>query len=243
MATTCKTLIEAAWARRTANDPDTLGTEAELIGVIDRVIKALYALAADVNPYYFGKTASVEGNGSVWPIPSEAVRIFKAVADGASGTGVDRKITTLGQRVSIMRFIDQTGEIAPAIYRFGSGYYSPGRAASGNALADPSPSVNGDKIKLFYSKRHPDLDATAQPDAAANTLDSTWPEHYNDLLVIPQARYLAIKDGREATEVQALDAEYEALERQFVSDLAGQDFGSKSRWAQMPRAPLPAPRG
>lgn len=239
MTTTAKKLIEAAYARSSANDPDKLATDSELIAVIDRRLKHIYSFAARRNPFYFGETASVVGDGTKWPRPTNAELIFKVEADGAAGTGADRKIMTVGAEVHIVPFEDREAEHAPRVYQLGRAYYSVSLAAT-----DPSASVNGDKIKFFSARRHASLDPALPSDDAANTLEADWPETFNDLLSLHIAKYLNIKDtARSQEEWNALAAEEKDLYTLFEQHLETENYGMKSRWGQTARVVSPTIRG
>lgn len=239
MTTTAKALRDAAYSRSAANDPDKLATDFELIGVIDRRLKQIYSFAARNNPFYFGQGTSVTGDATKWPRPTAAELVFKVEADGPAGTGVDRKITTVGAEVSIVPFEDREAEMAPRVYPLGRAYYSVGIAAT-----DPSASVNGDKLKFYYSRRHADLNPALPPTDAANTLDADWPEQFNDLIVLHLAKYLNVKDvARSAPEFTALDAEEKALFGVFAQHLEHENYGMKARWGQVSRVVSPTVRG
>lgn len=223
MATTCKQIIEAAYARRTANDPDRLATKAELVALIDRLVKAVYARVGKVNRRYFGATADVVGDGTKWARPSDATAVLWVESAGPAGSGSNANLTP-GARVHITPFSDRDAEMSPKIYPFGSFYFSAGGAE------DPDPTADGDKLRFYYAQRHPDLDPMQEPDAAANTLSASWPEHYNDLLVSRVARYLATKDGRGSDEIAHLNAEYEELLALLLDEVKQDNDRISQRW-------------
>lgn len=222
MATTAKQLIEAAFSRSTFNDPESLATRSELIGVIDRRLKALYSLATEANEFYFGDILTVAPTSGAWLRPDTAETVHR-VEVSAVGTGP----LAVGQEVFITPFDDQQGEMAPAIYQFGRKYYPSGRVGS-----DP----NGtETLKFFVSKTPASLDSSLAWDNAANTLDADWPEQFNDLLVLDLSRYLATKDGR-GEEVQLLRAEEADIMAVFLKHLSHENNGMRSRWGQRSRA-------
>jgi hypothetical protein len=217
MATTAKQIIEAAYARSTFNDPDKLATNSELIAVIDRRLKQLYSVASRANPAYFGTSANATGVASAYTRPTDAELVMRV--EGVSG------VVASGTEISIVPFEDRNAEMAPVVYLFGSSYISPGGA--GNPAAT-------DTIKFYYSKRHPNLDPTLASDHATNTLDTSWPEQFNDLLVLHVAKYLATKDNRTA-EIQVLNGEEAALIEVFMRHLGHVNYGMKSRWGHRAR--------
>lgn len=188
MATTVRQIIEAAYARRTANEPDKLATKAELIAVVDRLLKLIYATVAKVNRRHFAtKSAPIAGVAGKWTRPADAISILWVE-------------NATGQRVHIVPFTDRNAEISPKIYPLGRDFLTNGAAGDPSATAP---------LTFYYAKRHPSLNPALEWDDVANVLDSTWPEHFNDILVSKVARYLAIKAGRSVDEVAYLDKEYE----------------------------------
>lgn len=239
MTTTARTLIDAAYASSAANDPNKLATDTELIGVIDRRLKQVYSFAARQNPFYFGGSISVIPDGTKWVRPATAELMFHVEADGAAGTGADRKITTVGLEVSIVPFEDRQAEMAPRVFPFGRAYLTVGLAAT-----DPSASVNGDKLKFFFSRRHADLNPALPATDAANTLEADWPEQFNDLIVLRIARYLSLKDiARSTPELTALNDEVKDLFELFRLHLEHENYGMKARWGQVSRVVSPTVRG
>lgn len=204
MATTCAALIEAAYARSTWNDVDALASDPELIGVLNRLVKGVYDLAAELNPGYFADSSTVAPAANKWAVPVNARSVVKVE-------------TVAGARVWMMDFTDRLSQNAPRVYRFGRYFFTVG------LTGDPSDA--SDSLVFYFSIRHPNLDVTAAASDAANTLDASWVADYDDLLVIPLARYLAVKDNRSPAEIQALDAELGAWDARFRAELQGFDVG------------------
>lgn len=234
MATTCKDLIDAAYARSTFNDPDKLATDAELIGVIDRRHKQLYSMAAEYNPVYFGKSENVQASSSAWTWPDQAELIFRVEV----GTTANNQ--TSGTLVRVVPIEDQEADIKPSVYQMGRSYYT-----TDSTELDPTAST-GDDLLFYYSKRAYDLDDTIAPDAntgntvtsetdQGNIIDSTWPEQFNDLIVLHIAKYLSIKDGRAGEEIAALDAEEKALMADFARHLRHANYAQRARYGQRAR--------
>lgn len=211
MTTTAKDLITAAYAHRTANDPDKLATKGELVSVLSRKLRAIYARAHEANPYFFSKTAEVVGVGGTWDRPEDAARVLwiYSGADPVAG------------RVRIVPFRDIEAELPPRLYQLGLTFHPTGHDA------DPS---GTDPLTFVYAFTHPDLDPVQLWDTEANTLDESWPEHYNDILVLRIAKYLAAKDGRAPTELAALEAEHTELLALFDLELA-RHLRETTRWA------------
>lgn len=235
MATTCKTLIEGAYARSTANDPNRLATNAELIGVIDRRLKSIYSFAARRNPFYFGDTSMVVGDGSKWPRPANAELMIRVES---AGGGVAKKIAAQGTEIAVVPFEDRNAEYSPKVYELGRGYYSVGGAA------DPDAGATGDTLAFFYSRRHPDLDPTKPTDDPTNTLEADWPEQFNDLIVLHLAKYLSLKDvARSQPEYEALVGEEKDLFVTFGNHLEHENYVMRARWGQISRTVTPTVHG
>lgn len=212
MSTTAKDIIEAAYARRTANHPEKLATKSELISVLSRFLQRISADVAKVNPWYFSTQEDVTGSSGVWDRPASAVVVMHV--ENASGT-----------EVSIVPFRQRDAEMAPRIYPLGRTFKTVGEAS------DPSGS---DVLTFTFSERLDALDSTAQWDAAANTLADTWPEHHNDLLADHLAAYLAIKDGRADSELAALSGEIQAGVQSLIAEVDIDDYGQHQKWSDRP---------
>ncbi len=222
MATDAKTIIDAAYARSTFNDPDKLATNTELIGVIDRRMKQLYSVVARNNPMYFGKRNPVEFNAALggWPRPKDAELVVR-VSNSATGS-----------EVHIVPFEDRQAEMAPRIYEFGQVYFSVGQEND----------VVAGSLDFFYSRRHPDLNTGLPATDNANLLEVGWPEQFNDLVVLHVSKYLAIKDQR-GEEVPILQAEQNDLMDVFLKHLAHENYGMKARWGQRSKLVSMRPEG
>jgi hypothetical protein len=222
MATTARDIINAAYSRSTFNDPDKLATESELIGVIDRRMKQLYSIVARHNPLYFGASLAQPYSAPAggWPRPADAELVVRISNPG-------------GGEVHIVPFDDREAEMAPRVYQFGQVYRSVG------ATGDPA---NSGSLTFFYSKRHKDLVSSESATTTNNTLEASWPEQFNDLIVLHVARYLSTKDQR-VEEVQVLMAEAAELMEVFLRHLAHENYGMKSRWGQRARLVSLRPEG
>jgi hypothetical protein len=208
----CRQIIDSAFARSTFNDPGKLATDKELVGVIDRYMRRLYADAAKENPEYFGDLATVTPSSGRWMQP-------------ASAEVVNRIETMTGTRVAITPFADREAEAAPRVYRYGRFYRTVG------GTGDPQAT---DPLVFFYAIGHPQLNPDQPPTHAANQLHETFPEQFMDLPVLRVARYLAVKDGR-GGEVEAMIGEEGELLEIFYQHLANQDAGMVSRFRHRPR--------
>lgn len=238
MTTTCRTLIDEARARNSANDA-ALVQDPECIRELDLRLKEIYQLVARKSPSYFGASISVIGDGTRWARPAGALSVFRVEADGAAGSGADRKIQTIGTEVHLVPLDDREAELAPRVYSLGRAYYSVGIAAT-----DPSASINGDKLKFFRSRQHADLDPTLAANHATNTLETDWPEQHNQILVVHLAKFFSLKDvARSDSEYRALEAEEERFLVLFEQHLENENIAMKARFGQMAQPLKPTVRG
>jgi hypothetical protein len=222
-ATTARDIINAAYSRSTFNDPDKLATDSELIGVIDRRMKQLYSVVARNNPLYFGVVSEPVNYSAPlggWKRPDDAELMVRVAKPD-------------GTEVSIVPFDDREAEMPPRVYQFGQVYRTVG------LTGDP---VMGDTLQFFYSRRHKDLNPGVQANLPANTLEESWPQQFNDLVVLHVAKYLATKDQR-TEEVQLMMAEQQELMDIFMKHLAHENFGLVSRWGQRARLVSLRPEG
>jgi hypothetical protein len=220
MATNCKKIIEAAYARSTSNDPDKLATDKELVGVIDRRLKGLFSMAARFNPHYFGKSMVTAYSAPGWAQPSDMEMLIRVQNAG-------------GAEVNVVPFDDKEAEHAPRVYSFGQIYRTVG------GTGDPAVS---DALTLFYSRRPVDLDPSQPSDASINVIDPMWPEQFNDLLVLHVAKYLATKDdGRQ--DIAHLATEEQSLLETFTRHLSHVNYATKARFGHRARMVAPGPEG
>lgn len=215
MATTALTIIEAAYARSTFNDPDKLATPLELVAVLDRRVKNLFSHAARINPFYFATTTTKTYSAPGWARPSDAEMIIK-VENNSSGA-----------EINVVPFEDKQADFAPRVYELGQVYRTVG------LTDDPT---TGDTLKFYYAKRPDSLTV------ASSTIDALWPEQFNDLLVLHIAKYLATKDAR-PEDVALLAAEEAALLETFSRHLAHENYAMKARFGHRARMVAPGPSG
>lgn len=168
MATTYNQILGAAYGRSSKNIPGKIATDAtELLTLIWRSLAGLYSAAADINPLFFGTSAQVV-YAAGWPRPANAENVWR--------------IETLGgTEVVTVPIDDKKAELGkPALYRLGQKYFSAGNPLDPGAV----------DLIFFYSKQ------PTVPAALTDTIDVSWPETYNPLLINETALWLAIKDGR-----------------------------------------------
>lgn len=181
---TAQQIIEAAYARSTANDPGKLATDGEMISVLDRLFQALYAVRAAAEPsgaLARANLAALAGSPASATLPTDMIDLRR----------VQRNSDSAKVNVIPVEEIDRSWHLAPAIYRQGNSVVSRGGAG------DP---VAGDTLTIFH------LDAPATITALVSVLDARFPVRHHELLVVELAIYLATKDAgaRQAPEFQAL---------------------------------------
>lgn len=208
MTTTAKDLIQRAFGKRTANDPDRLASRPEMIRALSDYIRQLYVEVAELDEEFFPTSSDVTGVAGVWAIPSTIIAVF-------------RVLDANGDEVSIVPFRDPDADVAPRVYQRGTNLYTVGETG------DPATTA---VLTLHGTLVHPELDQTALWDATANTLDASWPERHNELLVRELARYLAFKGGR-AAEAESLGLERDAAKALLIGEAKVRAKVRLARWA------------
>jgi hypothetical protein len=206
MATTPRNILHAAYAKSKKNQPGQIAAEAtELLEVVIRSTRGLFAFGARINPTYFGASISVVASGGAWARPAGAEAIFWI------------EETIAGTKVDLVPFDDRgaAGSTDNAVYRYGQKYY----------IAVTNPLISLD-LTFFYSKRPDD------PADLDTNLDGLWPEQFNELLVLEVAIYLAIKDGRQE-ELAPLMAQRDSWARLYAAHLEHEHWGETRRWGHM----------
>lgn len=211
VTTTPTDILVAAYGTSIKNRPSTLATDAtEMLQVVIRALRGLYAVGARVNPHFFAESADVAFSVSGWPRPQTAEAVFRLerVAGTTGGTGA------AGAEVVVVPFNDRAAELGkPAVYRFAQKFWSAGNPADPTAGA----------LKFFYSKRPTD---PANVDA---TLDALWTEQFNHLLIVETAIYLSFKDGRPAEVAKLMDERNDWL-KLFVAFLEHETVNERARF-------------
>lgn len=194
-----------AYAKSKKNQPGEIATEAtELLGLITRALRGLFAFGARVSPQFFGIQADVTGASSKWALPTDVESLYRI------------EYVTGGAKVELVPFDDRTAaEPDPSVYHFGQSIY-----AAGNAN-DPDPAA--DDLRFFYAK------SAETPASATVELDSLWDEDYDELLAYELAIYLALKDGRNE-EVIDLRKDRDRWALLFAAHLEHYMAGEVDRW-------------
>lgn len=170
MTTTAQQIIEAAYARSTANDPGKLATDDELLGQLARTYAGLYALGARQRPDEFATVQSlvlISGDAHV-DLPADLIEV-RRIANAAKAT------VHLIPAAEITRL----WHIAPSVYRTGGTLYSRGKA--GDPLA-------GDTLTAWL------LLAGVVISSLTTALDVAFPTRHVPILINDLALYLDAKD-------------------------------------------------
>lgn len=208
MATKPRDIINAAYAKSLKNRPGAIASESgELLQLVIRAMRGLYAFGARVNPLFFGESAPVNFAAGGWARPATAEAIFRI------------ELAT-GAEVALVPFDDRQAEPGmPAVYEFGQKFMPASNLA-------PNPQ-NG-ALTFYYSKRPTD------PADLDSNVDATWPEQFNELMILEVAIYLALKDER-AGEVQGLTQSRDRWANLFVAFLEHESMNERRRFGQVAR--------
>lgn len=161
-------VLTAAYAKSKKNQPGAIASEGtELLDLVNRAFRGLWAVTARVNPFFFASSDTVSHDSEGWPRPTDAEAVWRIELDS--------------DRVIVVPLDDRAADPSrPAVYRWGQKYYGAG---------NPDDPTNED-LDFFFTTRPATLNALTQE------LDSSWVEAYDELLILEVAIYLAIKDDR-----------------------------------------------
>lgn len=208
VTTTPLALIQAAYLKSAKNMPDTIATEAtELLGLVTRILRRYYAVAARIKWGTFGVSATVAGDTGGWPFPADVESLARLELED----GTEVRLVPLDDR--------SLAAPEPAVYEMGGKLYPAGN------LNDPDPAT--DSLVLWYAKRPSD------PATINATVDALWAEQFNELVHYDIAAYLAVKDGRDE-ELQSLAAQRENWYALFTSWLEHRVQAGLSRFGNIP---------
>ena len=234
MATTAQQIITAAIARSFANRPDLMDPAGmELVGVLGRVFRGVFAMLAPRNPEFFGTlkvvpfVAGPVAATSGWSRPSDALSIYKIEpsTDTKNGAGAAISPDDYEDGIAIVPFNDRVADGDPSVYEFGQLFVSCGR--------DTDPASGG--LAIYYAK------APVIPSQGGDTLDPLWPEQFNDVLITALASYLAKKDNRQS-DADAFSSENQmwmSLMNDFLRDAT---IATRQRFGQFRALPRTAAR-
>jgi hypothetical protein len=228
MATTALTIINQAIQRSALNNPDLVPT-AQMLGYITNLERSVYAQGAKYNPDYFGAVADTATRSAFtdsWDLTATpggvfAVSALKVQTITGSVSGVSE-----GDDINIIGFRWPELHVAPRAYIRGqsiTGYGTDLGAADPNMVT---------VVEVFYS-----VLPAAISTVSANV---TIPDEWVDLIIVPLARILAIRDHR-PEDVAALDAEYNSLMASFIDHVSVYDHAATRPLIAVPAATGPRP--
>ncbi len=207
-------IIIGAHGYSTKSRPDQIASQqTELLALVYRAVRGVFAAAARVNPEYWGTSETVGNISGAWARPANAQTVFL----------IER--TSDNAEVAVVPIDDRSAEMSkPAVYLLGRAYR--------RAFSTLGPET-GDNLDIFYSR------IPTAPDDLADTIDPEWEEVFDSFLMIETAMYLALKDGR-MDEYQALQPERAKEAQLFVEFLSNATPVSSFRYGQPRRVTVPS---
>lgn len=182
---TVQAIIEAGFARSSANAPGKTAQNPELILHLNRAYQLAWAMLAAMNPDAFQSRVTVTLAAGVGNLPSRVIDLRRVQASG------------LKVHVVPVEELDRSWHLPPVVIREGDTLVTRGRAG------DPGPT----QALTCWVLANP----TALL-ALTDSLDAKFPVRHEGLLVAEIAAYLATKDeGRPAPDRQAAVDERNAL--------------------------------
>lgn len=185
--------------------------ETELFDVAKLAFTGIFAVAARVNPYFFGDTEVVVKAGGGWMRPTQAASIVRVELDDVGGAEV--AVVDLGDRQAELGM--------PAVYRFGQKFISAGNAD------DP----DTEDLAFWFAK------FPVVPTDVDDVLDPLWIEHFNQFFIDEVALYLSLKDRR-LDELGELRESRKGWLRLFVQFLEHETANVSKRFGQIKRIPV-----
>ena len=219
---TCQEILDQAVHRSNLNDADLIPTT-QVLDYITSYERRVFLTAAKENPNFFGKEANTDGRASqaVWTLTSSpgniaaVTRLEVAVITGTvSGIAV-------GDVVNLIDIRNPDAELGPRVYmrnRVLFDYNSELETDSSNFVTE---------LKVFYSFLPSDRIALD------DNLD--LPEEFNNLVVLPLASTLALRDQR-PEEAQVLMGEFQLDWGTFLNQVSVIDEGTIRELEQVPAA-------
>ena len=217
MATTYSTIITAALNRSSVNDAGATSLASdtsELVGFLSRVVRSVYTLAGV--PRRFGGMAAGQYFTSVQTVtlatPATTFTALPTAPEYVYVFGITDAGGDPVWSVSLADLQQGIAEVPPGVV------IANGKIRSAGRTGDPTA---GAVLTLTGSYLPPEATAGSHYIGATTATDSTttyWPGHVGDpFLIAALARYLVIKDAmRDATELQALDAELQSAAGSFA---------------------------
>lgn len=229
MATTAQQIIDRAIQRSALNNPDLVPT-AQLLQYISLYERAAYLRAGRVNPDYFGKDASTATRSAFtdsWDLAATPGDV--AVTTRAEVLTIVGVVTGVvaGDKVRLIGLRWPEIDVAPRAYIRGRKI-----TGFGTELGASTPNMVT-VLKVFYSPIPAAVTALTQ--------SLTLPDEWTDLVALPLAKTLALRDRR-LDEVAGIDAEYQMVAGLFDEGVLAFDSGVRRPLASVPAIPLAPPR-
>lgn len=227
MATTAQQIIDRAVQRSSLNNPD-LVPQAQLLQYISQFERAIYQRGARMNPDFFGvegTTATRAAQTDPWDLSATPGNVglltraeVAAITGSVAGVSVGQKVELVLQRM-------QEVAVPPRAYVRGRKVYQVGTelGSSGANLVT--------SLKIYYSP----VPAAVTTLTQSVSLQDEW----TDLIVLPIARTLAVRDRR-LDEVQTINIEYEFMLQLFDDAVVSFDMGIRRPLALVSPLPIPA---
>jgi hypothetical protein len=229
VTTTAQQVIDLAIQRSALNNADFVPV-AQLLRWISSYERQAYLRAGRVNPDYFGKDAATAVRAAYtdsWDLSSVPGDIgvltrveVATIAGTVAGVALGAKVNLIGIRAPEI-------DVPPRAYVRGRRITSYGTelgAATINMVTS---------LKLYYSPIPALVTTVAQ--------SVTLPDEWVDLIALPLAKVLAIRDRR-MDEVQSIDAEYQYLSNLLDESALSFDSGVRRSFAATPAIPLAPPK-
>ena len=216
---TAQDAINRAIQRSALNNPDLVPT-AQMLGYLTSYERAVYAMGAKYNPEFFGAQADITRTlfSESWDLSASNVFALTAVVcEAITGTPVP----AVGDPINLVSFRFPELHISPRAYVRGQTLYSYGTELG----ADGADLVTG--VTIYFSEMPIPVVLTTQ--------SLTIAEEWSDLVIIPLARLLALRDNR-ASDVAVLDAEYNSLVATFIDHVSVYDHGATRPLIAVPAA-------
>ena len=224
MSTTVEQALDLAVARSSMNNTD-LVPPAQIVRYIANAEKAVYLLAAKLNPEYFGTegdSAARSAYTDSWAInttPGGIASVTKIEVKAVAGTPANS--VAVGDKLNLVSYRWPNLGLAPRVYIRGRILYGYGTELG---IEDANMVTT---LTLFYAQ------LPTGPTAYATSL--SIPDEWIDLIVLPLARLLALRDQR-PQEIASIDEEYKLILSMFQ-----QAVGMFEGGAVRPLASVPVP--
>lgn len=212
MSTTAQEIVDRAVNRSSLND-STLLPPAQLLQYITTYERALYLRAARVNPDYFGTDANTAARGSnteYWDLastPGGVALLTRVEVAAITGSVIG---VAVGTKVELVLHRLQEVAVPPRAYVRGRRITQIGTELGTNGTNYVT------ILKVFYSP--------VPPPVTSLTQSVTTPDEWTELLVLPLARTLSLRDRR-LDEIDAITAEFTFAQQLFDEAVLAFDMG------------------